>query len=106
MFTFIGVILDNVKSNSKKAHSKNLYINITENPNYYLLEFIDDGIGLDKNKITDVKTLFEFGKSFTESGSGVGLYHIKNIIEQDFNGYVLIDEEYLDGFKSILGVKK
>lgn len=102
----IGVILDNVKSNSKKAHSKNLYINITENPNYYLLEFIDDGIGLDKNKITDVKTLFEFGKSFTESGSGVGLYHIKNIIEQDFNGYVLIDEEYLDGFKLILGVKK
>lgn len=102
----IGVILDNVKSNSKKAHSKNLYINITQDPNFYLLEFIDDGVGIDKNKISDIKTLFEFGKSFTESGSGVGLYHIKNIIEQDFKGFVSIDENYIDGFKLIIGMKK
>lgn len=102
----IGVILDNIESNSKKAHAKNLFINIKEDSNFYILEFIDDGIGLDRKKIKDINSLFEFGKGFTENGSGVGLYHIKNIVEQDFKGYVSIDEKYIGGFKLVIGVKK
>ena len=102
----IGVILDNIESNSKKAHAKNLCINITEDSKFYILEFIDDGNGLDRKKIKDINSLFEFGKGFTENGSGVGLYHIKNIVEQDFKGYVSIDEKYTGGFKLIMGVKK
>ena len=74
--------------------------------NFYILEFIDDGNGLDKKKIMDINSLFEFGKGFTENGSGVGLYHIKNIVEQDLKGYVAIDENYENGFKLIIGVKK
>ena len=102
----IGVILDNIESNSRKAKAKTLSINIGENSKFYILEFIDDGCGLDKNKIIDVNSLFEFGKGFTENGSGVGLYHIKNIVEQDLKGYVSIDESYSGGFKLIIGVKK
>lgn len=102
----IGVILDNIESNSRKAQAKNLYINIKENSKFYILEFIDDGNGLDKKKIMDINSLFEFGKGFTENGSGVGLYHIKNIVEQDLKGYVAIDENYENGFKLIIGVKK
>lgn len=102
----IGVILDNIESNSRKAQAKNLYINIKENSKFYILEFIDDGNGLDKKKIMDVNSLFEFGKGFTENGSGVGLYHIKNIVEQDLKGYVAVDENYENGFKLIIGVKK
>lgn len=102
----IGVILDNIASNSKKAYAKNICIKITENTKFYILEFIDDGNGLDMKKITDVSSLFEFGKGFTENGSGVGLYHIKEIVERDFKGYVKIDEEYSNGFKLIIGVKK
>lgn len=102
----IGVILDNIESNSRKAQAKNLYINIREDSKFYILEFVDDGNGLDKKKIADVNSLFEFGKGFTENGSGVGLYHIKNIVEQDLKGYVAIDENYEKGFKLIIGVKK
>lgn len=102
----IGVILDNIESNSRKAQAKNLYINIKENSKFYILEFIDDGNGLDKKKIMDINSLFEFGKGFTENGSGVGLYHIKNIVEQDLKGYVAVDENYENGFKLIIGVKK
>lgn len=102
----IGVILDNVESNSRKANAKNLYINIKEDSSFYILEFIDDGIGLDRNIIKDVNSLFEFGKGFTDNGSGVGLYHIKYIVEQFFDGYVAIDENYIGGFKLIIGVKK
>ncbi|MBP5442920.1 MAG: sensor histidine kinase [Treponema sp.] len=101
----IGVILDNIESNSRKAQAKNLYINIREDSKFYILEFVDDGTGLDKKKIADVDSLFEFGKGFTENGSGVGLYHIKNIVEQDLRGYVAIDENYAKGFKLIIGVK-
>lgn len=102
----IGVILDNIESNSRKAQAKNLFINIKEDLNFYILEFIDDGNGLDKKKIMDINSLFEFGKGFTENGSGVGLYHIKNIVEQDLKGYVAIDENHENGFKLIIGVKK
>ena len=102
----IGVILDNIESNSGKAQAKNLYISIREDSKFYILEFVDDGNGLDKKKIADVNSLFEFGKGFTENGSGVGLYHIKNIVEQDLKGYVAIDENYEKGFKLIIGVKK
>lgn len=102
----IGVILDNVASNSKKAYAKNLYINMAENNKFVIIEFIDDGNGLDMKKIANVASLFEFGKGFTENGSGVGLYHIRDIVERDFKGYVKIDEKYSNGFKLIVGVKK
>ena len=102
----IGVILDNIASNSKKASAKHLTLNITENDKFYILECCDDGKGLDRKKITDINSLFEFGKGFTENGSGVGLYHIKDIVENDFRGFVQIDEKYSKGFKLIIGVKK
>ena len=102
----IGVILDNVASNSKKAHAKNIYVNISENSKYFILDFTDDGVGLDLSKITDVDSLFEFGKGYTENGSGVGLYHVKEIVERELEGFVQIDAKYNKGFKLIIGIGK
>ena len=102
----VGVVLDNIASNSKKAHAKNINIDITENNKYFILNFTDDGTGLDLNKITDVDSLFEFGKGFTENGSGVGLYHVKEIVEKELDGFVQIDAEYNKGFKLTIGIGK
>jgi signal transduction histidine kinase len=102
----IGVILDNIASNSKKAHAKNVYVNISENSKCFILDFIDDGVGLDLSKITDIDSLFEFGKGYTENGSGVGLYHVKEIVERELDGFVQIDAKYNKGFKLTIGIGK
>ena len=65
----IAIILDNVFSNSLKAKAKN------------------------------INELFEFGKSFTTTGTGVGLYHIKNIVEKNMHGNVNINANYSNGFE-------
>ena len=43
-------------------------------------------------KVKDVNELFEFGKSYTESGTGIGLYHVKDIVENHLNGEVTINK--------------
>ena len=42
--------------------------------------------------------LFEFGKGYTLTGTGVGLYHIKDIVEKDLQGTVTIESEPQKGF--------
>ena len=58
------------------------------------------------SKITDVDSLFEFGKGYTENGSGVGLYHVKEIVERELEGFVQIDAKYNKGFKLTIGIGK
>lgn len=102
----IGVIFDNIASNSKKAHAKEIHIVFDEDENFYIITIMDNGDGIDTKKITDVNALFEFGKGFTETGTGIGLYHIKEVVEKKLNGNVSIDTNYLHGFKLRIEVKK
>lgn len=94
----VSIILDNVVSNSIKHKASNLFISMALIENKAIIDFVDDGQGLDK-KIVDKKGLFDFGKSYTKTGTGVGLYHIKNIIEQNFKGKVEIIDDCESGFK-------
>lgn len=102
----IGVLLENITSNSSKAHAKEIHFIINETVDSYQLDIIDDGIGLSKDPISNVSSLFEFGKGFTESGSGVGLYHVKDIVSRKLKGSIFIDENFDKGFKLHIGIKK
>lgn len=93
----ISIILDNVVSNSVKHKASNLFVNMDLIENEAIIDFTDDGKGLDK-QIVDKKELFEFGKSYTKTGTGVGLYHIKNIVEQNLKGKVEI-MDCVNGFR-------
>src|SRR5699024_5606031 len=55
----IGVILDNISSNSIKAGATKLYISLRETQKYVEITFADNGIGLDKD--IDIDMLFEWG---------------------------------------------
>ena len=69
------------------------------------IDFIDDGRGIDSN-IVDVDELFEFGKGFTQTGTGVGLYHIKDIVVNKLHGTVKIDSEPGKGFTLQIRINK
>lgn len=94
----ISIILDNVISNSIKAKANNLFINMYVENEHARIDIVDDGRGLDKN-ITNIEELFEFGKGYTDIGTGVGLYHIKDIVENNMHGTVSINKDIEKGFE-------
>ena len=61
-----------------KAVEKLVLIKLTREGRFVVLDFIDNGIGLDKNEIKKVfKKFYQVGKS--SKGSGLGLYIVANI---------------------------
>lgn len=101
----IGIILDNVASNSIKAHADHLEIALSETSENVEVAFTDNGVGLAKN--IDPKMLFEWGISTTDSrqGFGIGLYHIKLLVTE-MQGSIYIDTSYTDGFRLVVALKK
>lgn len=92
----MAVILENIVSNSLKNNANLININMYKTEKEYAIDFIDNGDGL-KDKNIDVDELFQFGKSYTNTGTGVGLYHICEIIGE-MGGNILIDEKIKNGF--------
>lgn len=77
------IILDNLINNAKKANANYLTITLNVIGNSLIVNFSDNGIGVPPN-IRD--KIFEFGFT-TTGGSGLGLTHIKEIVEK-INGKI------------------
>lgn len=101
----IGIIIDNIASNSIKAGATILHISLEETGKYVEVAFSDNGIGLSED--IDPKSLFEWGFSSNRQrkGYGIGLFHIKQLVKE-MNGTVDIDTTYSMGFKLIVRLKK
>lgn len=101
----IIIIIDNIVSNSVKHNAKKVQIILDCDESETKIDFIDDGRGIDSN-IVNVDELFEFGKGFTQTGTGVGLYHIKDIVVNKLHGTVQIESEPGKGFTLKIRIKK
>ncbi len=101
----IGIIIDNLGSNSVKAGATIISISFCENKKYVEVSFTDNGVGLPNNVDTD--SLFELGFSMNRinKGFGIGLYQVKNLMTE-MKGIVEIDTKYKKGFKIILRFQK
>lgn len=73
-----NIVVDNIINNSKKAGATELNIILIENENGKLqISFIDNGTGIEEENI---KRIYDFGFTTTD-GSGIGLYHVKEIMK-------------------------
>ena len=101
----MGVIIDNIASNSIKAGATVLDIEMSESSKYVEIIFSDNGIGLTED--IDPTTLFEWGFSSNtrKKGFGIGLYHIKQLVDE-MKGTVDVDTTYRTGFKLVMRLKK
>lgn len=82
------VFLVNILDNARKFRVNNFYINCSNNR----ISFIDDGPGFDFALYPKTE-FFKKGKSTTDDGTGLGLYHCKKIAEDDLNASVLLEND-------------
>lgn len=94
----IGIIIDNVISNSQKNEATNLDICFSQENDNTKISFIDNGLGITNG--IDTEKLFEKGFSMNpkQKGFGFGLAYIRDLVTE-MKGSVVIDEKYKNGFK-------
>ncbi|KZK96430.1 DNA mismatch repair protein MutL [Pseudovibrio sp. Ad5] len=81
------VIIDNLVHNASKAGASKLTFKLTTPSDKLLLvEVTDNGSGLD-TFVRDINTIFEKGYT-TTTGSGLGLFHARDLMENELNGRI------------------
>jgi signal transduction histidine kinase len=75
----LTILLDNLVSNSKKANATLITISLKRiDRNTLIMKFKDNGIGIPENH---KEKIFDYGFT-TSDGSGMGLSHVKEILEK------------------------
>ena len=97
----IAMIFDNLFNNSRKSQAKNIWVEIVSNSKELTLKIRDDGIGI---PYENRQKIFEFGFS-TTYGTGLGLNHVKEILE-NIKGEIILNEKLERGCEFIIKVKK
>ncbi|TCC97129.1 sensor histidine kinase [Pedobacter hiemivivus] len=99
----IPIIVDNLLSNALTAKSRNVDFLWEEvNSKEVILRVIDDGNGIGPNVIDKV---FDFHFTTTRNGSGLGLYHIKKIMN-DMHGNIIATPRLTKGAEFALTFKR
>lgn len=85
----VSILLDNLISNAGKAQASDISFEVRQSSSSEIEIIVkDNGSGLDP-AITDTSRIFEKGFT-TSTGSGLGLYHISQILD-DLGGSISID---------------
>lgn len=77
----ISNLIDNAVESIQHSHGK-VTVAIETTRNHVNIQISDNGKGIPKNIISKIGTRgFSFGKSTGESGSGLGVFHAKSVVE-------------------------
>nr|WP_315253384.1 sensor histidine kinase [uncultured Flavobacterium sp.] len=97
------IVLDNMISNSFKHNASEVDISwIKREDNSIVLSFKDNGDGIKDNVIDNI---FDFGFSTSRRGSGLGLYHVKEIIEK-LKSKIEVNNKLNRGVEFLISFKK
>lgn len=101
----LGMVLDNIVSNAKKARASLIHFEIKrEGNNVLTITATDNGKGLDKS-ILEKQRVFEKGITTTR-GSGLGLFHCKKQIEKMGGEISISEQQPRQGFKILIRLRK
>jgi len=106
--TRLTQIVDNIISNAIKYSNSEILIDLTTTQNEFALEIIDDGEGfVDKNKVFGLfEQSDENSMTRTASGTGVGLYIVKQLCDRMGYKIEILDSEKLCGARVIIRGKR
>ncbi len=97
----VVMILDNLIDNSFKHGASKIVLKWSKLDNTTQLSFKDDGEGI-KDNIKD--NIFDFGFTTSRRGSGIGLYHVKEIIDK-LKGTITVNNKLNKGVEFIISFK-
>lgn len=99
------IVFDSLMSNAHKSKPKpkNITVTLKIEKEELVVLFKDDGGGL-SDQITNAENIFEMGFT-TTSGSGLGLYHVKEILA-DMKGRIAVNSKVEKGIDFIIRIKK
>lgn len=92
------IVLDNLISNSYKNNASKVEITWSKINDIAFLSFKDDGKGIPDNILENI---FDFGFTTARRGSGIGLYHVKEIIES-LKGKIKVNNKVNKGVEFII----
>lgn len=103
----ISIVVENLISNAKKAGAREIRFDIKpQDKNAVRIDVTDNGRGLFGD--TDPQRLFEMGYTTAPTGSGLGLYHVRQVLGE-MNGSIdlLEDEDQSSGlaFRIVIAPK-
>lgn len=88
----ISIVVENLISNAKKAGAREINFDIwKQNSKSVSIDVMDNGRGLPND--TDPDRIFEMGYTTAPTGSGLGLYHVRQVLGE-INGSIEIDQEH------------
>ncbi|MBS1640843.1 MAG: sensor histidine kinase [Bacteroidetes bacterium] len=96
------IVLDNLISNSSKHEASEVELTWRKSGKNIELSFKDNGAGIKDNV---VENIFDFGFTTSRRGSGIGLYHVKEIIEK-LNGTITVNNKLKKGVEFIISFLK
>lgn len=99
----LSVVLDNILGNSRKKDASKSIFEFSKKGRNIILSIKDVGKVLDSNM--DEELIFEEGVTSTK-GAGLGLSHVKRILEKDFNASIVYNPTYKKGFELIIEFKQ
>lgn len=100
----LSTAIDNILSNSRKKNAQKVIFEFSQIGDNLQIKIKDIGKQLSK-EISDWKMIFEEGVTTTK-GSGLGLSHVKRIIEDGLKGTIVYNPEYKEGFELIIKLPK
>ncbi|GGH16853.1 ATP-binding protein [Mucilaginibacter phyllosphaerae] len=95
------IVLDNLISNSSKHGASTVELTWAKQEKGTQLSFKDDGKGINDSIIENV---FDFGFTTSRRGSGIGLYHVKEILEK-LNGTITVNNKLNKGVEFVIFFK-
>ena len=99
------IVLDNLISNSAKDEigAKHIHLKWKEQKNNSIeLSFMDDGKGIKEEYLPHI---FDFGFTTSRNGSGLGLYHVQELIKK-MNGDIKVNTKTPKGVEFLITFKK
>lgn len=93
-------------SKDRQAYQPKITVEAKEDFDSYIIIISDNGIGIKEEDKPKICSPFFTTKSSYKSGSGIGMYVARRIIEENHNGKLWFESEYFKGTKFYIKLPK